>query len=1532
MALEEQLPAETLEEAVEELAIDEDEDDRAPATGPPSTIHQKRQAQKAKFDQWLRSDAAQATMHSKRKEAAEEVDNDRLTMQALINRQQSVEIVKNPRDYQLELFERAKKENTIAVLDTGSGKTLIAVLLLRWIIDQELEFRASGKPPKVAFFLVASVTLVFQQFAVLETNLDHKVARFYGGMNIDTWSKAVWDEHFANNKVIVCTADILLQCLAQGYITIAQINLLVFDEAHHTKKNHAYARIIKDYYLAESDKSQRPRVFGMTASPVDAKVDVDEAALELETLLHSRIATAQDMSLAAVLKKKNELVIHYGPLRGPFDTEFLSLIMERFGHLKIYSKIFSTARTVAADLGPWCADHYLVEAFAEKRRARYEAAVSRDFLSESAGRPMSELDNKLEDVDNACVYASYRWKISNFQYDQELSAKVENLVALLSREFERPTSSRCLVFCDKRHTARLLALAFQRRAPPHLKVGFLIGAGNSDIDEDNFTVYQQAVTMADFRTGKLNCLFATSVAEEGLDVPDCNLVIRFDLYKTMVQYVQSRGRARQDNSKFIHMVERNNSIHNQLLSEVRLQEQAMKNFCNRLPEDRLLDAGDDVLDNMLSKEKAYRTYMEPSTKAKLTYNNCLVYLANFVSAIPTDDKEPQHPTFVVTSSGSKFVGEVLLPPTAPINSAVGLPHTKKSLAKRAAAFEMCLQLRKKAYLDQHFLPTYVKKLPALRNALMAVNTKKTYQYIMRTKPEIWEQTKGIVPTELYVTVITFPNGLGRRCRPLALLTKTPLPQLPVFSVFLNDGTEAPVKSLTTSLPVSVDEKILGKLTKFTLRVFNDVFGKEYEEKIEHLSYWLAPTDITQPSHGETTSTDLDRQLLDEVAANGGYKWTPDMPPAELLDRFIWDKWDRSRRFFSQRLAPEYKPTDPVPEGSAKISGAAGRRAPMMKSILEYSNAMFKNTREKFKDIWDLDQPVFQAEKIPLRRNYLATPNTAEFKDGLTAYLCPQPLVISVLPAPIAASCLVWPAIIWRIESYLIAIEAAQLVGVSCDPSMALEAVTKDSDNSGDHHGEAKVNFQHGMGNNYERLEFIGDTFLKTATTLSIYIQNPNDNEFDFHVKRGVMLQNKNLFEVAKQLKLYEFVRSKAFSRRLWYPEGMNLLEGRGAKTTEEIEAETHNASHHNLGDKTIADVCEAMIGAAFVTHDKPGAWDRTQWDDAVRAVTKLVGSEDHLMMKWDDYQASYELPAYQVQESTASQRDMAEKVELEHPYHFIYPRLLRSAFLHPSQPFVWERVPNYQRLEFLGDALLDMASICHIFYKYPDKDPQWLTEHKMAMIGNRCLGMIAVTIGFHKHLRHHHNTIEHQIRDYATELMEAKCTSNGAKDYWVAVSEPPKCLADIVEAYIGAMFIDSGFDYNTVQNFFDMHIQPHFEDLTLYDTYANNHPCTHLHNLLDTAYGCQDYRLFARELPAVSNEEKKEVVAAVMIHDEVIAHSKGKSGRYARLRAAKLALEKVDGLAPYEYRARFGCNCAVEEAKKAAGDGEGKRVNADCGV
>lgn len=502
-------------------------------------------------------------------------------------------------------------------------------------------------------------------------------------------------------------------------------------------------------------------------------------------------------------------------------------------------------------------------------------------------------------------------------------------------------------------------------------------------------------------------------------------------------------------------------------------------------------------------------------------------------------------------------------------------------------------------------------------------------------------------------------------------------------------------------------------------------------------------------------------------------------------------------------------------------------------------------------------------------------------------------------------------------------EACKHVELDISPALALEALTKDSDNS-DEHGEEKINFRSGMGPNYERLEFLGDCFLKMATSISTFVLQPDENEFEFHVRRMLMLCNANLMDTAvgkkkfkfangeeRGLQLYNYIRTEAFSRRTWYPEGLKLLRGKGVGKSEDDWLKLT----HNLGDKSIADVCEAFIGATLMEHHHNGKWSPEDWDETVKAVKLFANSPDHPQSKWSDYYDAYEKPRYQIAESTAAQLHLASRVAAKHPYEFRYPRLLRSAFIHPSQPFMWEQVPNYQRLEFLGDSLLDMAFIMHLFYAYPDKDPQWLTEHKTPMVSNKFLGAICVKLGWHTHLRQNSALLSAQIRDYVNEVTEAEHEAAGAVDYWVSVSEPPKCLADVIEAFVAALFVDSEFDFNVVQDFFVRHLKPFFTDMTLpaYETFASNHPTTRLSRLLGTTMGCSEWRLGALETETCIPGKNKTVAAMVMVHDKVVFHALGQSGRYARVRASQKALETLDGMPPFEFRQRYGCDCVADE-------------------
>ncbi|KAL4890197.1 ATP-dependent helicase dcl1 [Aspergillus ambiguus] len=1371
----------------------------------------------------------------------------------------------DPREYQIELFERAKTQNTIAVLDTGSGKTLIAVLLLKHIIHSELIDRADGKQPRISFFLVDSVTLAYQQVSVLRNNLDQDIALFTGAMGVDLWNKQTWEEHFQKNMVIVCTAEILNQCLLNAYISIQQINLLIFDEAHHTKKDHPYARVIRDSYL-RVPPSSRPRIFGMTASPIDTKGDVLKAAQDLENLLDSKIATTTNLTiLRQVISRPTEEVWIYDKLKPPFTTDLYKIMESRFADISDLEPVFRFARYASSELGRWCADRVWMSALADDVLPKLEGSISKrartkmDPVSGNEHRDITQVKQA-----NELVMSRQR---DDPTAREDLSSKVQLLWDNIRKFFGREADTKCIIFTQKRYTAKVLFDLFMELSVPGLRPGVLIGVRSSDRIGMNVTFRQQILTMVKFRAGDINCLFATSVAEEGLDIPDCNLVVRFDLYETLIQYVQSRGRARHSKSTYASMTERDNATHESRLAEVRDAEKIMRNFCEVLPEDRILRGYDNDTNSILNQEGWEEPYTMPSTSARLTYHSAITVLARYASSLQYENDAAAQVTYVVLPVNDAYVCEVILPETSPIRGTTGMPAAKESTAKRYAAFETCRLLRKHKLLDEHLNSVYHRRLPAMRNARLAITSRRTNEYKMLPKPYFWGRQSG-VPRILYGMVISLSAQipLPREHGNMVLFTRMRLPQFPTFPIFLGRDIKTSVSTILLMEGLQLSAKELDYLTSFTLRVFRDVFRKTYEKEPEKLPYWLSPAlpidfhETSSPRHV------IDWKILEAVHESDEISYQADMPPESLVNRFVYDHWDGSRRYFTLAVEDRLKPSSVPP------SYVSRRR--YMENIMNYSTSLSKNARARFLSACDWDQPVLQAELVPLRRNLLDKMTKSEREAETRCFICIEPLKISAMPAPIAATCLAFPAIISRLDAYLISLEGCEMLGLVISPEYALEAFTKDSDNTHEHRLE-QVHLQRGMGKNYERLEFLGDCFLKMATSIALFNQHPGDNEFDYHVNRMCLICNKNLFNSAAKKELYQFIRSRGFSRHTWYPDGLTLLQGRDH--TKKLASE----SKHALAEKTIADVCEALIGASLFS---PGPQHR--FDMAVKAVSALVDSPEHKVSSWEDYISLYSIPDYQKKNPDAPELDLCRRVEQKLEYHFKYPRLLHSAFTHPSYPSAWAKVPCYQRLEFLGDSLLDM----------------------MAMVSNKFLGALAVKLGLHTHLSYFSNALQSQITHFSEEIQTAASQSDGAMDYWTATKDPPKCLPDMVEAYLGAIFVDSNFRFEVVENFFQRHIKPYFRDMSVYDTFANKHPTTFLHNKLTNEYGCLNYCLKAGELSGADGDTPS-VLAAVIVHDAILAKGVASSGRYAKIKASEHALGELTGIDRNEFRKRYNCDC-----------------------
>lgn len=117
-----------------------------------------RRHQNSLFDSWCRKLASNVDLSivktSYQKNQAQSVQS----INQLLKTQESRKIIGSEYTFQLELFEHAKLHNTIVVVDTGAGKTLVAMLLLKHIVDQDIEVRITGAPRKIAFFLVESLS------------------------------------------------------------------------------------------------------------------------------------------------------------------------------------------------------------------------------------------------------------------------------------------------------------------------------------------------------------------------------------------------------------------------------------------------------------------------------------------------------------------------------------------------------------------------------------------------------------------------------------------------------------------------------------------------------------------------------------------------------------------------------------------------------------------------------------------------------------------------------------------------------------------------------------------------------------------------------------------------------------------------------------------------------------------------------------------------------------------------------------------------------------------------------------------------------------------------------------------------------------------------------------------------------------------------------------------------------------------------------------------------------------------------------
>ncbi|KAF9576020.1 Dicer-like protein 1 [Mortierella alpina] len=1359
-----------------------------------------------------------------------------------------------PRRYQTELFKKALQGNIIAVMDTGSGKTLVAVMLINEMMRRERDSPVQPTERRMCFFIVNNVPLVFQQASVIRSNCDANVVELCGTMQTYKFDLQLWEGIFAKADVVVLTAQILLDLLRHGFVKMYRINLLIFDECHHARKDHPFCCIMREFYKKKKGKAcaGMPKIFGMTASPSsDIGSRLIHAATELENLMDSKVFTVDQDLVKTFVERPLELVVQYNPAPEYPTTPLTQRMRNDCSMVTKLAAIFESSSINLKHLGPWCVDR-LWKLFTE------------NLVNNTHFQPLAEGSQIAIDIVKT-------WPFSPPVCDPILmTPKVLKLVQLLRAAESSLGEEFCgIIFVQRRDTAIALCLLLQEleEFKNTLRVQVLAGHGDETESVLRMSFREQNMIITGFRNKVYNLLVSTSVAEEGLDIQPCNVVIRFDPVTSTIGYIQSRGRARKKNSRYIMMHEYDNRAEEATLEKIQYGEQSMKEWCQSLDEERLMQnpAADDDDSSLDTLSGTGQTYTVPSTGALLTMDSAIALLHQYCSTLSGDEFCSLKPEFNVTPHGtSGFVCDLTLPPNAPIRLLQSDHTSTKSMAKKSAAFKTCEKLHALGALDDHLLPVLPNadnddaaddNVPADKN-----DKNKVYPLAI---PNLWKQ-EPMAPlgesTALFGCIVELaPEDLHRlgwqlRYRRMLLLTRRPLPcAIAPFYLYVDGG---PREVIMTShpAPMNVDSVRLEQLHKFTLSLFGRITRKTFECVLDNMPYFIAPL---------CRAYDPDNQDLQQGVSwkdvEIGQSLEPLALPVEAKDQqslaqcVVTLQSDRGREFFLKKSLPQFSVRDRMPEDrfrheldaleeliakekkeSVKDKAKEGSPAttPQNPEPVIYGEKTFgAYFKAKYRANCPEDDVIVLAERVHKMRNNLqpAVRDEERPEDASAVILPLSGCVQCTVQADILRMSQLIPSVLYNLDSALLVHDVREIIGLQGTHLGYLQVAFTSSSANRDHH--------------YERLELLGDSFLKFSSTIRLYIVNPAKDEGQLHGARIRIISNKALLRNAIHLQLYKYVSSTPFHRKSWRPTRFIV----GGKAWEEVQ-------YHKLSNKTLADIIEASLGAAYLSGGVRNALKAAKalripftefddWDDFHRVHSAARAEKDR---NSEDQPATLSL--------TPTQKMRINEIQKTLGYTFKDPRLFFEAMTHASH--IRPDATCYQRLEFLGDAVLDFQVIRYYYSKYHDAPPGAITLIKDASVNNAILGAISINWGLQKYLEHYSPTLVGAIAR-AIVAVESKQDAAGDKgltgEYWTDVSMP-KVLGDLVESTLGAVFVDCGFDFEVVTDLFTRLIRP-FLDKHVDFASIVIHPTKALVETLQSQ-GCNNFR-FVSDAKAPANSTLK---------------------------------------------------------------------------
>lgn len=436
------------------------------------------------------------------------------------------------RDYQANLAEQAISENCMVVLPTGLGKTAIALRVIAEYLARD----------QAALFLAPTRVLVNQHYEFLKSAMTIGDISLITGEDPPIKRKKRWE-----NSIVCATPEITKNDLDRGLVSADQFGLVIFDEAHRTVGDYAYAEI------ARRLAGGTARIMGMTATLPSER---DKTAQIMETLQIQSVAQRTESSPDVVPYIQETSTEKYEVVLPPAIVsvqKFLKMALDqRYDAMARCGINLKNQKSMSALLR---VRQYVL---AQNRRAALPlfAAIRITYalnILEAHGITsflrFCERTQKKKGAGVKILFAEDSDFMRAIRLARDAQAKgiehpkIQKLVDIL-----KTLEGKVLIFSSYRDSVDVIHTKLEEMG---IKSGILIGkAGETGLKQK-----KQIETVRRFRDGEFDVMITTRVGEEGLDISEVNTVIFYDNVPSSIRYIQRRGRTgRKDAGRLIVLV------------------------------------------------------------------------------------------------------------------------------------------------------------------------------------------------------------------------------------------------------------------------------------------------------------------------------------------------------------------------------------------------------------------------------------------------------------------------------------------------------------------------------------------------------------------------------------------------------------------------------------------------------------------------------------------------------------------------------------------------------------------------------------------------------------------------------------------------------------------------------------------------------------------------------------------------------------------------------------------------------------------